>query len=433
MTRVNLSRVLDIRGKFALSVISFIIGIQFRNVIDLFSSNNNVGNSNSSLAGEYYNVAWAPEVSAPASTQKIRAKQAQYKSTNSPSAPPKSQTDVPTVNPKIKKKKIKKIPKYNTMNFTQTPDNNWMPWSLPELNELGAMSSDEFMKNYIAEKRRLNMSLAWEKPQSPVKLPLPIFGLNFPKSATLTLKEYFSCGGIRAIHTSAQQGRLGICMRENLLAGDPPIKGCDVHKSKITKQFEPIDFISDIGLQAPVCYYASLHDGGLENIVEHHPDATIMLVTRNATSWHRSTAKWGQLLLRWRRGCGFDGEHDKKNAYWYKKWRTSDPEDYWVDFYHAHTQKIREFAMKHPSLTYVEVKLEDEEMGKKMEGYTGIPSDCVMDCHPGPKWVVEHPEAGGKCVPMGNTQALSTKNEQDSDDDGSTEDNEGNDEDSAEE
>ncbi len=85
-------------------------------------------------------------------------------------------------------------------------------------------------------------------------------------------------------------------------------------------------------------------------------------------------------------------------------------EDYWIDFYNAHTQKIREFAMNNPSLTYVEVELEDENMAKKLENYTGVPSTCVMDCHPGPKWVREHPNATRRCVPVnwnGDRESLS--------------------------
>jgi len=26
---------------------------------------------------------------------------------------------------------------------------------------------------------------------------------------------------------------------------------------------------------------------------------------------------------------------------------------------------------------------------------------CVMDCHPGPKWIREHPNVTGKCLPIG--------------------------------
>ena len=61
--------------------------------------------------------------------------------------------------------------------------------------------------------------------------------------------------------------------------------------------------------------------------------------------------------------------------------------------------------MQHPSLTYVEVQLEDPKMGELLEYYTGIPSTCVMDCHPGPKWY-KNTNATSKCHPPGDPMGL---------------------------
>jgi len=67
-------------------------------------------------------------------------------------------------------------------------------------------------------------------------------------------------------------------------------------------------------------------------------------------------------------------------------------------------QKIREFAMEHLSLTYVEAELNDD-LGKMLEKYTGVSADCVMDCHPGPKWIKEV-GASSRCHPIGQNPAL---------------------------
>merc|ERR1712194_206317 len=66
----------------------------------------------------------------------------------------------------------------------------------------------------------------------------------------------------------------------------------------------------------------------------------------------------------------------------------------------SHTQKIREFAMKHLSMTYVEVELEDERMGETLGEYTKVSRSCVLHCHPGPKWVVQN-NATHRCHPVG--------------------------------
>jgi hypothetical protein len=75
-------------------------------------------------------------------------------------------------------------------------------------------------------------------------------------------------------------------------------------------------------------------------------------------------------------------------------------EEYWVNFYHAHTQKIREFALKHLALTYVEVELENENVGEILQHYTKISPDCLLDCHPGPKWIKLN-NATSQCHPIG--------------------------------
>eukprot|EP00956_Cyclotella_meneghiniana_P017687 scaffold29037_cov69-Cyclotella_meneghiniana.AAC.5 len=307
---------------------------------------------------------------------------------------------------KEKKPKKVKIPaRFNARNYTDAFKP--LPWSLPRPSELGDLSSAEFMEKYIDMKRNHSMKLPWEvlnDDYDTTKLPLPIISLNFPKSATLTMRQFFKCGGVTSVHTSSQQGRLGICMMENMLADNPPMENCDTHKRH--GKTDKIGFISDIGLQGPPCFYSSLHDGGLEGIAKHYPSSTILLVTRNATSWHKSIKKWGTLLTRWKKDCMFDGSyHGDQVQYWNDLYASESNEKYWADFYNAHTQKIREFVMQHPSLTYVEVQLEDPKMGELLEYYTGIPSTCVMDCHPGPKWY-KNTNATSKCHPPGDPMGL---------------------------
>ena len=77
--------------------------------------------------------------------------------------------------------------------------------------------------------------------------------------------------------------------------------------------------------------------------------------------------------------------------------RTED-EEYWTNFYNAHTQKIREFATNHLSMAFVELELEGENMGELLEYFTGVPSSCLMDCHPGTEWLKQNPNAT-KCHP----------------------------------
>jgi hypothetical protein len=75
-----------------------------------------------------------------------------------------------------------------------------LPWSLPYRirKSLPQQSSADFMNEIGGLKRSLNISLPWDDRSS---LPTPIISLNLPKSATLTLYEYFKCGGLVSAHT----------------------------------------------------------------------------------------------------------------------------------------------------------------------------------------------------------------------------------------
>jgi len=114
-----------------------------------------------------------------------------------------------------KKKKYKPPRRYEASNYTN--DFKPLPWSLPQPNILRDMSSETFMAGYIKAKHKHNITLPWDIEEKEkkyrnkkVSLPLPIISLNFPKSATLTMKTYFDCGGLTSIHTSTQDGRIGI-------------------------------------------------------------------------------------------------------------------------------------------------------------------------------------------------------------------------------
>ena len=245
------------------------------------------------------------------------------------------------------------------------------PWSLPPVPPI-LKSSKQFMSEINALKRRHNITLPWETSS---QLPLPIISYNLPKSATLTTKEFFSCGDFASSHTYLpySQIRIGDCMRDNYVANRDPFYGCSYH----SKQKKSVEFYSDIGTQIGIdgraCWYNSLHNGGLEHVAKFHPNATIFMVPRNASSWYKSVKKWGngRILKGWVKRCGFAGSIGDYSQ-----------ED-WENFYNAHTEKIRQFALTNLHMTYVEVELESNDTAEAMEYYTGIDKSCLQHCYPG--------------------------------------------------
>mmetsp|Transcript_24568 Transcript_24568/g.40538 ORF Transcript_24568/g.40538 Transcript_24568/m.40538 type:complete len:406 (-) Transcript_24568:682-1899(-) len=385
-TQTNNNRNVNFRF-IIVSGISFFLGLQFSNLRALFQTDFNGGGLIYRDSTEY--MTWAPD----------EVEQVERES-----------NQISTQSNKRGRRNRKPPPRYHDSNYTK---GNFepLPWSLPKPSSTRYQTSEEFMSDYIALKRKHNIPLPWEQDEykeDKVTLPRPIIGLNFPKSATLTMSEYFSCGGITSHHTATQDGRIGICMMENQFADKPPMEGCNNERTK-KGDIKPIEVIFDIGVQGPPCYYASVHDGGLENIAKHYPEGTIMLVTRNATKWASSIAGWnGRILKQWAdESCHFDGSMEGRGMeYWADQFYAAQGDisrrkvQYWVEFYQAHTQKIREFALNHLSLTYVEVELENDKMAEQLEHYTGVKQSCVQVCHPGPHWIRQH-DTTSKCHPPG--------------------------------
>ena len=210
-------------------------------------------------------------------------------------------------------------------------------------------------------------------------LPKPIFVLSLPKSGTTSSARYFNCGKVKASHHWAKWGsgkkdihRTGDCMLRNVEVGQELLEGCGNY-----------DAWSDAGVPgaqknppANNCFYPSIN--GLDNIATHYSNATIVLAVRNATSWLVSAKKQsgGRLFKKWQRFCP---DFPNKEA----------TDQDWIDFYNWHTDNLRAFTKKHPSLTYIEFSLEDKNVGEFLHGQTGVSADC---------WECRQP-TGGACAP----------------------------------
>ena len=316
--------------------------------------------------------------------------------------------------------------RYNNYHFLNQTErdkagvkNKVLPWSLPQLdsNSSSMKSSSEFMKEFIDLKQSNGIELPWMKGKKNFTLtrkiqgkeksirydlPTPIIVLNLPKSGTTTLNEYFMCGGVESTHTFTEytydtptlprdrETRIGDCLRNNYFAdstsfsdasGAAALNKCT--KRRQLKQFGGGIFnylaFSDIGTTGPgLCYYPTIHNGGLEHIAKYYPNATLILLRRNTADWYQSIAKWskGRILSNWVDRCEFGSAKSKKN------------ETYWKHFYDAHTQKIRNFVLDNLSLNYIEIQLEsntNSSTSQSLEYYTGIQSSCFLKCKPGGK------------------------------------------------
>jgi hypothetical protein len=241
-------------------------------------------------------------------------------------------------------------------------------------NDMEATSNG---KNRNKQQKRIQWT------DAPLQIPTPVLLASLPKSGTTSIWRYFDCGGQKASHHQAivnetwsnktvlgtgdkVSGKAmvsGLCMKWNVLAGRPLLEGCGDY-----------DVWTDTGAVAhqhkhPSCYYPGIQ--GLEEWFKSYPNSTIMLTTRSVDSWVDSASRWGEGSLVWRWDqCNLTGYLGKKAPQM-------------TEFYNWHVELVRDFARKHPSITYIEVSLDDPNIGSILHAKTGIPSSCWGDCKPG--------------------------------------------------
>ena len=120
----------------------------------------------------------------------------------------------------------------------------------------------------------------------------------------------------------------------------------------------------------PVCYFPSVHD--LQGLLDSTPSPTFMLFTRDSALWANELHASNNLMGRLSIVCGDFGF--PKTPFLTSD-RTAADVQKWADFYDAHTESLREFAAANPSLTYIEIDMDDEP-AERLEIDIGIPSSC---------------------------------------------------------
>lgn len=236
----------------------------------------------------------------------------------------------------------------------------------------------------------LNIQPQWPEmgySNKTLKLPYPIFITSLPKTATTSTHVYFQCGGIRSLHhQSLQQEQcrkrqakqrnktgtislqchrwLSDCIAFNIRNNLPMLHECG-----------KVDVFSDSGFEdLNTCYHPSL--SALETFYQSYPRGTILHFYRDPKKWIRSMKTWnkGYMLRAWRVCKSQDG--------YFPLGENATDEDF-IDLYEKHTQRVRQFATEHPSITFAEFETEDPDLADRMEEVIGLQKSCwnVNNCH----------------------------------------------------
>ncbi|KAK1736193.1 putative sulfotransferase domain-containing protein [Skeletonema marinoi] len=192
------------------------------------------------------------------------------------------------------------------------------------------------------------------------KLQKPYFNLGFPKMGTSSLHKFFQCGGLDSVHYRCTRlDSCARCMRESVEAGGLPLDYCELPPRKIDM-------------------YAQMDDGHyfpqielLDELVDGYPKATLFLTFRSMEKWYNSLRKWPPR----RNGPHMNDKLKQHNITGFPSGVGNNVDEF-ADWYCNHVDRVRDIAASNPSLTLVEVDIEDSTIAKRMSDMFDIDESC---------------------------------------------------------
>ena len=199
-----------------------------------------------------------------------------------------------------------------------------------------------------------------------LSLPKPIINVGMPKCGSTTLESFFKCAGMKTSHhITARDGNIGLCMRQAIESGKPPIQSCDSwywpRKGRKKRRHRKPNASDDTGVEALLqidvannprqCVFPQI--SYLEEIHEEDPNATFILNSRPVLEWASSVIRWqgvrdGPSLNNRLNLCHLPGLNGN----------TTDDLSAW---FCGHVQHIRKFVADHPSHALIELNLYDTD------------------------------------------------------------------------
>mmetsp|Transcript_25676 Transcript_25676/g.54240 ORF Transcript_25676/g.54240 Transcript_25676/m.54240 type:complete len:234 (-) Transcript_25676:621-1322(-) len=188
--------------------------------------------------------------------------------------------------------------------MTQGEEENVPSCLVPNKARTAALVRDALMEAIVAESNT-NTSNATAPSYSTPLLPLPVLNMGMPKCGSTTIYSYFDCIGLRASHWRKHTYDFeGLCMRDAVNAGLPPIATCASGTDAIMQmdvEF-PFDWVPKqknpykLSKYRDECFFPQL--SLLEEIHEEAPNATFVINFRPVADWVKSIQNWGNLMGR---------------------------------------------------------------------------------------------------------------------------------------
>lgn len=189
--------------------------------------------------------------------------------------------------------------------------------------------------------------------------PHPVIVVGMPKVGTNTIRSFFDCGNITGTsHHNCGWGRktrpCGYIIKGNLQKGLPLLTDTGNHSV-----YAQIDFVA---LKKEDCFFPQVEV--LDVLYEQYPNATFLLNTRNTNNWVRSVSN-------------FNGMHKRINRCNVTNWpQTGSIKKRLTSFFNAHNKRVKRFAQRHKSVSFVEVAIDAPGASVTMEKAFGINASC---------------------------------------------------------
>jgi hypothetical protein len=193
------------------------------------------------------------------------------------------------------------------------------------------------------------------------KLQKPYLNLGLPKMGTSSIHNFFECGGLTSVHFRCNRvDSCARCMKHSVEAGGLPLDLCEMPPKEIDVYAQ-----MDDGTQ----YFPQIEL--LDELVAGYPKATLFLMFRSTEKWYNSLQKWPPR----KNGPHMTDKLRDANITGFPS-GVGKTVDEFADWYCKHVERVRDIVARNPSLTLVEVDIEDSTIAKRMSEMFEIDESC---------------------------------------------------------
>lgn len=187
----------------------------------------------------------------------------------------------------------------------------------------------------------------------------PTIVVGMPKAGTNSIRAYFKeCGGVRRVgHYNCGGRPCGYLVKSNIEQGFAPFA-----RTKGYNVFTQLDIEADVQ-KGQVCYFPQIE--ALEEIHKAHPNATLLLNTRNLDNWAKSVRAFSGMGDRLTR-CNITGFPPGVGS----------TDEQLKDLYVQQIHRVQTFVLKYPSHKLVQVAIDEPSAGEIMEASFGFNRSC---------------------------------------------------------